>query len=123
MIRRGAIASLFLFVYVMDFQKSYRLFNKVYCKTMKKKVLVNLEWPFEEDLEVRVYGEVKGNDKHFYIIEAISDRGDLWSNTYSEQAYMIYDIKSKQPLSLIFLTYSEAYDYCIYQQSENCKRQ
>jgi len=123
LIRRGAIASLFLFVYVMDFQKSYRLFNKVYCKTMKKKVLVNLEWPFEEDLEVRVYGEVKGNDKHFYIIEAISDRGDLWSNTYSEQAYMIYDIKSKQPLSLIFLTYSEAYDYCIYQQSENCKRQ
>ena len=87
---------------------------------MKKKVLVNLEWPFEEDLEVRVYGEVKGNDKHFYIIEAISDRGDLWSNTYSEQAYMVYDIKSKQPLSLIFLTYSEAYDYCIYQQSENC---
>jgi len=56
---------------------------------MKKKVLVNLEWPFEEDLEVRVYGEVKGNDKHFYIIEAISDRGDLWSNTYSEQAYDI----------------------------------
>ena len=87
---------------------------------MNKKVMVNLEWPFEEDLEVRVYGEVKGNEKHFYIIEAISDRGDLWSNTYSEQAYMIYDIKSKQPLSLIFLTYSEAYDYCILQQSENC---
>jgi len=106
----------------MDFQKSYRLFNKVYCKTMKKKVLVNLEWPFQEDLEVRVYGEVKGNDKHFYIIEAISDRGDLWSNTYCEQAYMIYDIKSKQPLSLIFLTYSEAYDYCILQQSENCRK-
>jgi len=121
LVRRGAIASLFLFVYVMNFQKSYRLFNKIYCKTMKKKVLVNLEWPFEEDLEVRVYGEVKGNDKHFYIIEAISDRGDLWSNTYSEQAYMIYDIKSKQPLSLIFLTYSEAYDYCIFQQSENCR--
>ena len=81
----------------MDFQKSYRLFNKVYCKTMKKKVLVNLEWPFEEDLEVRVYGEVKGNDKHFYIIEAISDRGDLWSNTYSEQAYICLLYTSPSP--------------------------
>lgn len=86
---------------------------------MKKKIQVYLDFPFNENIDVRVYGEVKGNGMNFYIVEGISNRGELWTETYGETTYMVYDIDKDELRPVIFTDYRGAYDYCIELQAAN----
>ena len=99
--------------------KSYRLFNKVFTRRMKKKIKVYLDFPFNEDIEVRVYGEVRGNGLNLYIVEGISNRGELWSDTYGETTFMVFDIDRDELRNILFTSYPAAYDYCIDLQARN----